>query len=445
MTLIRHQIPTPGLTHGWNAAPDLVWTSDRLVRFLHPGYDDQFNILCTLPAADNGGVHFGTALTACGIIANNSFNGWFARERDAPPEQRDWDSVLLGNKFYYFVSNNPDGMIPDLARALTLTIPDRYYPVVPSFKEWQYPQTLPREWADLRISQLDGSSTDTSCRLSLKESGMDSAHIVPRHEGFWFNQNHMAEFMTESVSALDDTPNRIGLRADLHRDFDSKLWCAVLKEGRLVCQVFCLDKPPPSFVGCFHNLELQPISDRSKECFFARIAWTVLPSLREFFGLRSWEIRQKTAVIQGGKVVELTGKELKQFVGRGKSISSFSPSNMSGANRSLHDEDIPISISDWLDQVPIPTLVAADVLEGLNDVLIPPLAAADGRDATCDGRLNGGYWAKNAHATRNQPQVVVDSDPESPQLGPMYGSNLSYSQMKRHEKSAKPEPEPFPQ
>jgi hypothetical protein len=72
-----------------------------------------------VPAADNGGVHFGTALTACGIIANNAFNGWFARERDATPEERDWDSVLLGDKFYYFVSNNRDGMIPDLARALT--------------------------------------------------------------------------------------------------------------------------------------------------------------------------------------------------------------------------------------------------------------------------------------------------------------------------------------
>jgi HNH endonuclease len=166
--------------------------------------------------------------------------------------------------------------------------------VVPSFKEWRYPPTLPPEWDDLEIPRSGGLSTEQSCRLTLEEVGVHSAHIVPHHEGFWFYQNQMDEFIIGSVRALDDTQNRIGLRADIHHGFATKLWCAVLKEGRLVCQVFCPENPPPSFVNRYHNLELQPIYQKSKECFFARIAWTVLSSLRhEFLVLRSWEISQK--------------------------------------------------------------------------------------------------------------------------------------------------------
>jgi hypothetical protein len=96
--------------------PAIAKTPDRFVMFLHPGYEDSFNTLCVLPATDNGGVHFGTALTVCGIIANNAFNGWFAKERDATPEERVWDSVLCGDKFYFFVSDNSNGIIPGLAR-----------------------------------------------------------------------------------------------------------------------------------------------------------------------------------------------------------------------------------------------------------------------------------------------------------------------------------------
>jgi hypothetical protein len=112
MTLIRKE-PGPQPLE-----PHLVWNG-AFVRFLHPGYEDLFNPLCTLPATDDGGVHYGTALTICGIIANNSFNGYFAKERGADREPCEWGSILRGAKFYFFASNNPDGTIPGLARALT--------------------------------------------------------------------------------------------------------------------------------------------------------------------------------------------------------------------------------------------------------------------------------------------------------------------------------------
>ncbi|KAJ6050422.1 uncharacterized protein N7446_010531 [Penicillium canescens] len=46
-----------------------------LVFFLHPGYADSHNILLTLPAFDTGGVHHGTAHTACAILTNCRWDG----------------------------------------------------------------------------------------------------------------------------------------------------------------------------------------------------------------------------------------------------------------------------------------------------------------------------------------------------------------------------------
>jgi hypothetical protein len=112
MTLIRK------LTKFEGFEPHLAWNG-RFIKFLHPGYEDGFNSLCTLPAADDGGIHYGTALTACGIIANNAFDGYFAKERGADQEPDGWDSILRGSKFYFFASNDTKGMIPGLARALT--------------------------------------------------------------------------------------------------------------------------------------------------------------------------------------------------------------------------------------------------------------------------------------------------------------------------------------
>ncbi|OXV10779.1 hypothetical protein Egran_01460 [Elaphomyces granulatus] len=291
MTLIRKE-PGPQPLE-----PHLVWNG-AFVTFLHPGYEDPFNRLCTLPAADDGGVHYGTALTVCGIIANNAFNGYFAKERGADREPREWDSILRGVKFYFFASNNPDDQ----------------YPVVTSFANWQFPLTLPPEWNALVIPQ---ESEQKSCRLSLIHHGVDQAHIVPQHELTWFIVQ-MSQFFIGDELAMNNSKNVMPLRSDLHFCFDQKMWCVVLKEGKLVCQTVRPHgkKAASQFILLHHNVEMQPLDCKSKECLFARIAWTILPLIGDLCDLRQVLPMKTTAIIENGQVVNANHKQFKEALKR---------------------------------------------------------------------------------------------------------------------------------
>lgn len=81
------------------------------ISFRHPGYDDPEDILLTLPRldshpqAESAGVHHGTALLACQIIANNALDGYLATDREgtdrvsiAP------DGILLDDSYWFIVA-----------------------------------------------------------------------------------------------------------------------------------------------------------------------------------------------------------------------------------------------------------------------------------------------------------------------------------------------------
>ncbi|OXV06813.1 hypothetical protein Egran_05420, partial [Elaphomyces granulatus] len=311
-----------------------------LVSFLHPGYDDSFNKLCVLPAADLGGVHFGTALTVCGIIANNAFDGWFAKEKNAPREEGEWDSVLRGRHFYFFTSDNRNDK----------------YPVVISFEQWRYPDTLPPKWESLEIPR---GIEQRQCCLSAYAYSLESAHLVPHYESSWYTAN-----IFDYTDAGNDEPhNKIYLRGDLHTAFNNRHWCMVVKDGRLVCQTF---RPfnrslLNSFVEEYHNKTLLPLHNKSKECLFARLAWTVLPLVGYFVINRELPT---TVIIKNGEATEVSGQELRMSFKTSKAskrgstdvnTTSASRSNaLSKRKRTRDDEKISISISDWLNQVPSP-------------------------------------------------------------------------------------------
>lgn len=78
-------------------------SSIRKIKFLHPGYEDATNILLHLDAYDANGVHYHTAHTACAIIADNRWDGYFStdiegtqRVEPSSPDQS------LNNDAYYF-------------------------------------------------------------------------------------------------------------------------------------------------------------------------------------------------------------------------------------------------------------------------------------------------------------------------------------------------------
>ncbi|KAH6677578.1 hypothetical protein B0J14DRAFT_346447 [Halenospora varia] len=79
------------------------------IAFLHPEYDNRSrqSVLLRLQAFDRegGGLHSGTALAACRIVAGNSKNRFFTRQRDGPKIEFQHDEFLRHKKYYFY---NPD-------------------------------------------------------------------------------------------------------------------------------------------------------------------------------------------------------------------------------------------------------------------------------------------------------------------------------------------------
>ncbi|KAI0443157.1 hypothetical protein F4803DRAFT_550418 [Xylaria telfairii] len=105
--------------------------------FYHPDYPSPHDLLFKLPRLDQyessaKGVHYGTAITACQITANN-VNGYLSTDRAGQDRiDGDYDSVLTAPSYWFFVADD------EITDPLTLR-PKLPYPVVPSFQDWAFP------------------------------------------------------------------------------------------------------------------------------------------------------------------------------------------------------------------------------------------------------------------------------------------------------------------
>ena len=95
------------------------------VSIRHPGYDDKDNnLLIKFTAVDyhQCGLHFGTAHTACGIIAGNRWDGYFTQTKDGPRLDFEIDNGLPVGDYYYHLpppspSDGDNGMSFSLVAA----------------------------------------------------------------------------------------------------------------------------------------------------------------------------------------------------------------------------------------------------------------------------------------------------------------------------------------
>jgi len=193
-TFAREALPPP---------PQELLRQSR-IRFLHPSYTDNDNVLLELPRVDLGpanagetrtaSVHHGTALVACQIIANNAFNGRLAEDAggqqqvDAP-----LDSILVRDVYYFFVGDGPDIYIYQILILSLLTlsrpvsdcpqlqrmgIPTRPYPRTLA-QRYAYPSRWYREYHRMRHQRISRSCWGRlSCpqkRAAMVEAASSSA------------------------------------------------------------------------------------------------------------------------------------------------------------------------------------------------------------------------------------------------------------------------------
>ncbi|EJT71213.1 hypothetical protein GGTG_10473 [Gaeumannomyces tritici R3-111a-1] len=261
----------------------------RKADFLHPGYPGKA-VLLSLPALDDGGIDFDTALAACGLVAGNRWSdGSFSLDRSAAVSvERPSDGVLREPEYFFQL---PGPLDPP-------------YPIVPRFSHWLFPHdNLPPLWqrwaADATAATRTGEVA-RRCVLSNYGDGLEMAHLLPASEDDWWYSNRMQRYSPMqlfSSSPINGPANLLTLRADLHRVFDERHFCLVPKVGdnsggdadplespQLVLHVFN-STPSGQLPGLWHNRAAHPIpATVAVECLFARFAWTVLsPSVFDMF------------------------------------------------------------------------------------------------------------------------------------------------------------------
>lgn len=239
------------------------------ISFRHPGYDDPEDILFTLPRLDHpqqgpgaaAGVHHGTALLACQIVANNAFDGYLTTDRAGTCRVTvSPDEVLLADDYWFTVAG------------------DDVYPVVPRFEEWQFPHSHMASLAwDPRAQAADPATSErltmpppaapppprqaARCVLSDNSYATQKAHIVPVAQSRWFQVNSMRRY-GDSQQFINTSKNLVPIRHDLHKLWDDYVFTFVPKRGqgghKFVVNVLSLLKPAISeFASEWHNVPVQ--------------------------------------------------------------------------------------------------------------------------------------------------------------------------------------------
>ena len=95
-----------------HTASPLSFDPEYDIYFHHPGYPDPHNILLILPGIDHpkGGIHHRIALSACGVLANNNFNGWLTEDREGNVRvELPLDGILHKRDYYFHVPGDHPG------------------------------------------------------------------------------------------------------------------------------------------------------------------------------------------------------------------------------------------------------------------------------------------------------------------------------------------------
>ncbi|KAI0096173.1 hypothetical protein F4776DRAFT_669576 [Hypoxylon sp. NC0597] len=214
------------------------------------------------------------------------------------------DDILREDTYYFHICSHPGHY---------------RYPIVPNFAHWEFPETIPKPWSSLKFPSVDelcdpsrkgglvndptlkdstlGSSGDAIaslkhnevCRVTASFNSVEQAHVINGACNKWFKANRMRKFalsVSDNVDAIDDYPNIIPLRSDIHRVFDFNHITFFPKpdprdDNKYKLVTHMLHTPGKATTGNlevltkYQNRELLPPHGVPGEYLFARFAWSI--------------------------------------------------------------------------------------------------------------------------------------------------------------------------
>ncbi|KAI1734413.1 hypothetical protein F4680DRAFT_453939 [Xylaria scruposa] len=258
--------------------------------FKHPGYEFPNDVLLVLPRFDYSstsiqGVHYGTALTALKIIANNTVHGYLTTDRAGRQRvELDFNDILTESEYWFFV-----GLDVDLDGGM-------WYAVVPSFEDWQFPHNSPI----VNWPRPDTKTIGRRCVITATAELAKETRLIPAGAGYpgereWFVKNGMHQYKGGNVHKPD---NEIALRYDLRHAFENCWFAIVPKRNHYVVHQFH-DKPAGlEFATIYHNRIIQQLGNVPPEFLFASFARTVLAFFTKQCIIRS-HVPRYVAVFRG--------------------------------------------------------------------------------------------------------------------------------------------------
>lgn len=157
-----------------------------------------------------------------------------------------------------------------------LACADPNYAVVPSFKHYRFPQTLPDSWMQDKAPILPGPRATDHCLITCASVPLDDAHIIPAKDVDWWKENEMQYHAREVPRAAEThcSENLLRLRKDIHALWDAHHIALVPKEGAWTVHVL-RQGAKSDLETLYHNQQLRPVAGACREYLLARFAMAV--------------------------------------------------------------------------------------------------------------------------------------------------------------------------
>ncbi|KIM49610.1 hypothetical protein M413DRAFT_407799 [Hebeloma cylindrosporum] len=251
--------------------------------FLHLHHPVNDRLFLFLPAHDfcapDFGMHYGTAATACRILAYNE-RGYLSASRTRNPStvNVEWDSFLTPGVYYYHLyGKSSDTLYPICDDFSLCAFPHNDLPS-PWDRELVQPPPVvwPKDWTAISVMV---QAQDTECLVSGSKESLTTSYIVPAHHRLWVYNSSSSQYLAETPALEDDRRNLFTLRWDLHEaQFDCGTFVIVPKNGQLV--VHFLQNTIEN-AQRYHNVTFDHKDAVANQLLYARFAWALMEIVKE--------------------------------------------------------------------------------------------------------------------------------------------------------------------
>lgn len=373
------------------------------VVFRHPAYESTRLFDVSAFDTDAGGIHHGTALLLCGVVAGGVWNGWLSEDVAGTRLMIDLEAVLTKPEYYFHLPYPPDEpsstSLP-YKWSVVLSLDDFTFPHErpPPGYSFTRPDTASSFCSNASVSSMSQAvkDRDVGCRVTGWRDGTERAYLCPRSVWPWFAREELEQYNIRTnlsgATSVDDMANAMTLTQTVHTALDRGTFVFVRKRGQWVPHF--LD-PTYDLGPEYHNTPIEMPTAVSEAFVFANIVVALLPRIHNFLirGEKRKVIVKRETITP--RIVEMTGAEIQVLLDQSKRPRSKSPRKRPRDPDTMKEPEDAVEekrhCSSWShvaqDETSTPVLTASQTSSG-DDLSMP----GEFRSSTSDAKIESLRW-----------------------------------------------------